>query len=86
MQHYQFNVKIQVTPESIIGIDTNEQYGFWEYSNGAEAEGVRLWFAENGETGALELIAYDGASQLPTEVKMALHHAGYISQSDLDSF
>jgi hypothetical protein len=63
---YNFQVFDTSAPESKIGIDFNEKYGYWERKDGSEGGG--LWFELNEETEMLELIDFDGAYELPARV------------------
>jgi hypothetical protein len=66
---YNFQVFDTSAPESKVGIDFNEKYGYWERKDGSEGGG--LWFEGNKEQG-FELTDYDGAYELPMRVVKAL--------------
>lgn len=84
MSEYNFNKVLNITDTWQILIDTDAGYGYWEYSDGTEGGG--LWFENNPETGADELVDYDGAGVLPWKVVNTLHDAGYIPMSELQNY
>lgn len=79
-----YNFDITLHPwgadHGVVGIDTAALYGYWERKDGSEGGG--LWFCREligsrlDQLGPLELIDFDGASDLPKAVKTALVAAG----------
>ena len=71
-----------------VGIDTAALYGYWERKDGSEGGG--LWFCREligsrlDQLGPLELIDFDGASELPRSVVAALRAAGYVLDETFD--
>jgi len=62
-----------------VGIDTKQNYGYWEHRDGSEGGG--LWFYN--ETGVRVLIDYDGAWDLPKAVVKALREQKGFSVGDV---
>lgn len=66
---------------AVVEVDDAAKYGHFERADGSEGGG--LWFVESPEAVAkgcskgLELVDYDGLSELPTRVWHALRDAGY---------
>lgn len=58
-----------------------ERYGYWERINGEEGGG--LWF-ERHESGAIELVDYDGVSCLNQSIVDKLREKGYIVDESFD--
>jgi hypothetical protein len=92
MTEYKFNVTLQpYTPKEgqtlaelgVVRVDTDAQYGYWEYRDGTEGGG--LWFAKCDGATALELVDYDGAFELPRAVVRALRAAGYVLDETFDA-
>lgn len=59
----------------VVQIDELACYGYWEHRDGAGGGG--LWF-DRDDTGALELVDFDGAYELPFAVVEHLRDAGII--------
>ena len=80
-----YNFDITLHPwgadHGVVQIDTAALYGYWERRDGSEGGG--LWF-ERIEGGALELIDYDAAFELPRSVVAALRAAGYVLDETFD--
>lgn len=75
---YNFNVILSpYNGPGEVKIDTQSNYGYWEYPSGEEGGG--LWFENN------ELIDYDGAFELPKKVIIALRNHGFILDEVYDS-
>lgn len=83
MPAYNFDVRITTNPATgaTTAIDTECRYGYWERRDGSEGGG--LWFVGH-ESGKLELIDYDGATELPQSVVKALRDHGFILDSTFD--
>jgi hypothetical protein len=83
---YNFNVKLKSENGHEIGIDTAEQYGYWERPNGEEGGG--LWFAPvelgKGVDTILELTDYDGTSVLSQGIVKALRDHGIVVGESFD--
>lgn len=60
---------------SLIQIDPDALYGYWERQDGSEGGG--LWFQRLAD-GRLELIDFDGASVLPAAWVRILRAEGYV--------
>ena len=72
-----------VNPErGVVKIDTASLYGYFEHRDGTEGGG--LWF-ERLDSGALELLDYDGVFELPRPVVAALRAAGYVLDETFDA-
>lgn len=64
----------------VVGIDPAANYGYWEHRDGSEGGG--LWF--DPAAISLELIDYDGAYALPSQVIDALRAHGVIVSPDFE--
>ena len=61
---------------AVVQVDDAAKYGYFDRKDGSEGGG--LWFDVSPlGTKGLELVDYDGASDLPTRVINALTTAGY---------
>lgn len=80
---YNFTVKLtRNSGKSELGIDPLLLYGYWERKGGDEGGG--LWF-DHLPDGKLELVDYDGASELPREWVDLLRANGYVLDSTFDA-
>lgn len=79
MSTYNFNLTLHpyglAAGAGVVQIDEWKRYGYWEYRDGTEGGG--LWF-DRDDTGALELVDFDGAGQLPFAVVKHLRDAGFV--------
>lgn len=82
---YNFDVKLQ-TENFEIQVDTAECYGYFEHNTRGDECGGGLWFQimATPTCSWLELIDYDGVSELPIEVAKALRGAGFIVSEEFD--
>lgn len=73
---YFFNVSMKCTKGTDCGVDTAAMYGYWERQDGSEGGG--LWFGLS-DIGIqkLELVDYDGASELPSRIITLLRENGF---------
>lgn len=79
---YNFDVKLETT-NFVIEIDTAARYGYFEHKNLGEDRAGGLWFEET-DTGALELVDFDGVYALPRPVAQALADNGYLVDMDVN--
>lgn len=86
---YNFNITLRSSKGHKVDIDEAQLYGCWEYKDGSEGGG--LWFCaevigapDGAETpsGKLMLQDYDGVSELPASIVVALREAGYLVDED----
>lgn len=84
MSDYKFTIKLHpygTAPDAgVVEIDPAALYGYFERKDGSEGGG--LWF-ERLDSGALELIDYDGVSCLPRAVVQSLRGAGVVVDADV---
>jgi hypothetical protein len=73
---YSYNVKMVCSKGTDCQVDTVAKYGYWERQDGSEGGG--LWF-ESSDTGSkgLELLDFDGASELPARIVTLLRNNGF---------
>ena len=74
---YEYTIKLYPygADRGTVQIDPKAQYGYWEHRDCTEGGG--LWFGPADHTGALELLDYDGAFELPRRVVEGLRIAGF---------
>lgn len=81
----EYNFSITLHPYGADGgkteIDPVALYGYFERKDGSEGGG--LWF-DRAESGALELVDYDGVSGLSLKVITAMRDAGVIVDADFE--
>jgi hypothetical protein len=70
------------TKKYTIRIDSKANCGYFEHNILGEEISGNLLFSES----SCQLIDYDGVSQLPKEVKNALHQNGRIQDEELANF
>lgn len=65
-----------------IDVDTNDWYGCFEHI--ADGEGGGLWFERDETDGKLRLTDYDGVTELPKDVILALRRFGFIVDTEFE--
>lgn len=81
-ESYNFNKKTQ-SGHYEVQVDTESQYGYFEHDELGDESGGGLWFEQSAEKDTdgnfkLELMDYDGVSELPKSVIKALREMGFI--------
>lgn len=76
--------QVAVTAHYDVKVDPEQRYGYFEHHTLGNLHGGGMWFYKNA-AGLLELIDFDGTTELPHEVFHALRRMGCVVSDDFST-